>query len=329
MHLCYNADMTNNSLAVFLTVVEEMSFTKAAQKLYITQQSLSGHIKRLEDAYGVRLFERKPRLKLTPEGEAMAFYARQMLRAERNLTDRFADLSRKTDGYLDLGLSHQRSDAFFEGIWQRFHPDYPNIDIRLREENTQGLLGALLRNEIDLMIGINVASSPRLLIEPLTTEQMRVVVSKKLLKTCFPDNTDALIRQAQKTGISPEDLARLPLIVLPAGNRLRISLDDMFRRAGIMPHLVLESNHQPMAYRLALKGEAAAALSPIVLYRYYREKRKLPKGVFGFRVKGATENRVALVSRADTEDHSYIEAARQAIRDEYTTYNRIMDEAKL
>ena len=321
--------MTNTSLSVFLTVVEEMSFTKAAQKLYITQQSLSGHIKRLEEAYGVRLFERKPRLKLTPEGEAMAFYARQMLRAERNLTDRFADLSRKTDGYLDLGLSHQRSDAFFEGIWQRFHPHYPNIDIRLREENTQGLLGALLRGEIDLMIGINVSPSPRLLIEPLTTEQMRLVVSKRLLKQFYPDNLDAFIRQALKYGIAPDDMAHLPLIVLPEGNRLRTSLNEMFRQAGIMPHLVLESNNQPLAYRLALKGEAAAAISPIVLYRYYREKRRLPKDVYGFRAMGATNNRVQLVSRTDAADHSYLEAARQAIRDEYAVYNATMEETGL
>ena len=321
--------MTNTSLSVFLTVVEEMSFTKAAGKLYITQQSLSGHIKRLEDSYGVRLFDRKPRLKLTPEGEAMVFYARQMVRAERNLTDRFADLSRKTDGYLDLGLSHQRSDAFFEGIWQRFHPHYPNIDIRLREENTQGLLGALLHGDIDLMIGINVAPAPRLLIEPLTTEQMRIVVSKRLLKTYFPDNTDAFIEHASHHGISIEDMAHLPLIVLPVGNRLRTSLDDMFRRAGVMPHLVLESNHMPLAYRLALKSEAAAAISPIVLYRYYREKRRLPKDVYGFRVQGAPENRVQLVSREDAIDHSYLEAARQAIRDEYAEFNATMEAVNL
>ena len=321
--------MTNNSLSVFLTVVEEMSFTKAAQKLYITQQSLSGHIKRLEDTYGVRLFDRKPRLKLTPEGEAMAFYARQMVRAERNLTDRFADLSRKTDGYLDLGLSHQRSDAFFEGIWQRFHPHYPNIDIRLREENTQGLLGALLRNDIDLMIGINVAPSPRLLIEPLAVEQMRCVVSKPLMKTVFPETHEAVTKRALKKGIRLSELANLPLAVLPAGNRLRITLDGMFQREGVLPNRALETNHQAMAYRLALKSATAAVISPIVLYRYYREKRRLPKDVYSFRVEGAVENRVELVSRTDAIPHSYLEAARQAIRDEYAEYNAIMAETGL
>lgn len=321
--------MTNTSLSVFLTVVEEMSFTKAAGKLYITQQSLSGHIKRLEDAYGVKLFERKPRLKLTPEGEAMAFYARQMVRAERNLTDRFADLSRKTDGYLDLGISHQRSDAFFEGIWQRFHSHYPNIDIRLREENTQSLLGALLRNEINLMIGINVSHAPRLLIEPLATEQMRIVVSRRLLEECFPDEGEAIAARSLKKGLRLSDLAKLPITVLPAENRLRITLDSMFQREGSMPHLVLESNNQALAYRLALKGEVAAVISPIVLYRYYREKRRLPKDVYSFRVEGALDNLVSLVSRTDAIQHSYLEAARQAIRDEYAVYNATMEETGL
>ena len=61
---------------VFLTVVEEMNFTRAAERLYITQQALSGHIRRLEEHYGVTLFRRRPTLKLTAEGEAMVLCAR-------------------------------------------------------------------------------------------------------------------------------------------------------------------------------------------------------------------------------------------------------------
>ena len=65
--------MELNAFHIFLTVVEEMNFSRAANRLYITQQSLSGHIKRLEEHYHVRLFQRRPRLSLTPEGEAMVF----------------------------------------------------------------------------------------------------------------------------------------------------------------------------------------------------------------------------------------------------------------
>lgn len=321
--------MNNNSLSAFLAVIEEMSFTKAAQKLYITQQSLSGHIKRIEETYGVRLFDRKPRLRLTPEGEAMAFYARQMLRAERNLTDRFADISRSAGGYLDIGMSQQRSGAFFEGFWMRFHPAYPNIDVRLTAENTQRLLRALTQGEINLMVGLNVAQAPRLEIEQLTTETMRCVVSKRLMKRVFPENYEAILSYASKKGMPLDALAKLPLMVMPEGNRLRITMDSMFQRAGVMPHIVLESSQQDLSLRIALKGEAACAISPIVLYSYYREKGRLPKDAYSFRPEGALENRVSLVSRTDTPKHSFLDAAKQAIRDEYDVYNKTMKEAGL
>jgi len=69
----------------FVALAEEMNFTKASESLHITQQSLSGSIKRLEEEYGVELFQRKPYLKLTPAGETMLFYSKQMLRNESQM----------------------------------------------------------------------------------------------------------------------------------------------------------------------------------------------------------------------------------------------------
>ena len=60
--------MTFDNIRCFLTAAEEMSFTRAAQKLYISQQTLSGHIAKIEEEYGCKLFNRTPPLSLTPEG---------------------------------------------------------------------------------------------------------------------------------------------------------------------------------------------------------------------------------------------------------------------
>lgn len=62
------------SIEYFLITAEELNFTRAAERLYISQQALSSHIKRLEEEYHVQLFARKPSLHLTPEGEQMVFY---------------------------------------------------------------------------------------------------------------------------------------------------------------------------------------------------------------------------------------------------------------
>ncbi len=75
--------MNLKSIEYFLITVEEMNFTRAAGRLYISQQALSSHISRLEEEYGIRLFERRPALSLTPEGEEMYFYGSRILEAER------------------------------------------------------------------------------------------------------------------------------------------------------------------------------------------------------------------------------------------------------
>lgn len=63
--------MNLKSIEYFLITVEEMNITKAAERLYITQQALSSHIQRLEDEYGVTLFERRPTFRLTRAGQEM------------------------------------------------------------------------------------------------------------------------------------------------------------------------------------------------------------------------------------------------------------------
>lgn len=59
---------------MFMLAAEEMNFSRAAEIAFVTQQCLSDHIKKLEDSYGVKFFTRRPRLSLTPEGEAMLRY---------------------------------------------------------------------------------------------------------------------------------------------------------------------------------------------------------------------------------------------------------------
>ena len=84
--------MNLRSLEYFLVVTEEMSFTRAAERLFLTQQALSSHIKRLEEEYDAVLFHRKPTLTLTQEGEELKYWAEQILSAEKNLRANLHDI---------------------------------------------------------------------------------------------------------------------------------------------------------------------------------------------------------------------------------------------
>ena len=79
-------------LSCFVMAAEEMNFTRAAKRLYISQQSLSRHIAKLEEHYGVRLFDRSAPLTMTREGNLLLKHARAILDEENQIKEELQDL---------------------------------------------------------------------------------------------------------------------------------------------------------------------------------------------------------------------------------------------
>ena len=85
--------MNLRSIEYFLVVAEELNVTRAAERLVISQQALSSHIRRLEDEYNVELFYRKPVFRLTPAGQQMVFFGKQILQSEASMRAAFSDIT--------------------------------------------------------------------------------------------------------------------------------------------------------------------------------------------------------------------------------------------
>lgn len=168
--------MNLRSIEYFLLTAEEMNFTRAAERLYISQQALSSHIKRLEDEYGVRLFERKPALHLTLEGEQMAFYGKQILDSEKKMRAAFSDISVNCRAALKVGISRLRSNVFFTDIWKYYHPSHPNISIELIDGNSAYLDELLQAGKLDLYLGVNI---------PVNSNQHRIELAREAMYCCF------------------------------------------------------------------------------------------------------------------------------------------------
>ena len=312
--------MTLGTLEVFLTVVEEMSFTKAAQRLLITQQSLSGHIRRLEEEYGVTLFERRPRLRLTAEGENMAFYAGQILRLRNDMVSEFADLSAQRTADLNLGISYMRSSLFSMSAWKRFHAAHPNIQVRLTEANTNTLLEKLQRGDITMMIGVDIRPIPGLRVIPLMQESLLCLVDRDLYdRTCGGDGTDA-----RGEAISLQDLGRIPLLLPPRGNRLRTAMERMFRSGVTRPRVLLESDRQDVLYRLVCEGEGAGVLSPMVLYDAEKGRLDVPENCRIFRIGEAGVSTVSAAVLSDTQLPHYAEEMIGVIRSVFREYEEAL-----
>jgi len=291
--------MNLRSVEYFLITVEEMNFTRAAERLYISQQALSSHIKRLEDEYGVQLFERKPALHLTLEGEQMAFYGKQILDAEKKMRAAFSDISANCRGTLKVGISRLRSNVFFPDMWKYYHPSHPNISIELVDGNSSYLDDLLQAGKLDLYLGVNIPINSNQYRIELAQEAMYCCFTKDLLAQYYPDTWQRLLEDFQQEGADFDRIAGLPFATLRRGNKLRDELETFFAHYR-RPKLVFESDQQGLIYQCAKTGEGAGLLSPVIFYQFREELRQMAEEFFLFPLQNNMQkNTFSLVYRKD------------------------------
>lgn len=140
-------------LKVFLTVAQRMSFTKAAQELFISQPAVSRHIKEIENYYQQTLFERKGnQLKLTASGELLKEYAAKIMALNQEMDVRIKYQSEKHHGILKMGASTTASQYVLPIFLANFRKKFPNIFIDLKTSNTEKIENLVLANKLDIAI---------------------------------------------------------------------------------------------------------------------------------------------------------------------------------
>ena len=127
--------MTLQNLYFFTEIVKDMNLGLTATRLYTSQQALSGHIKRLESHFGVRLFERRPNLALTPEGELLMREAKVILDAESRLFIAYETGVQKDHGALRIACGLGRSKFYLPDALIRFSEIYPGVGVSCVDEN--------------------------------------------------------------------------------------------------------------------------------------------------------------------------------------------------
>ena len=128
--------MNFQNLKYFLLVAEELNITRAAERLYISQQSLSNHIANMERELDVKLFTRSPKLSLTYAGELLVDTATQILDLHTQYLTKVGDISRHYMGVLRLGISHTCGLALLPEILPRFREEFPMVEFSLFEGNS-------------------------------------------------------------------------------------------------------------------------------------------------------------------------------------------------
>ena len=143
----------NRNPEYFLTVAELGSFSKAAEKLYVSQPYLSQHMLRLEKELGVPLLDRsRTPLRLTEAGRVYANYLESGKRLEQKLLSDLAELSQSREQTLRLALSSWRAGVLLPDILPVYAAQYPQVRLDVMEYPTSELYGLVLGDRADLAV---------------------------------------------------------------------------------------------------------------------------------------------------------------------------------
>ena len=201
------------NLEYFLVAAEELSFTKAARRLFISQQSLSSHIANMEKELDIALFHRTSPLTLTYAGQVLKERARQMLQLREETYREIADIKDFSKGQLVIGMSHTRGRRVLPEILPVYKEQFPNIELHLKEGNSSELDADLIRGDVDLIIGMLPFRVENIETVPLCDEEILLAVPDSVLEKTYPGKKTAFpVRgPAAGTGLPfPADPQRQP-----------------------------------------------------------------------------------------------------------------------
>ncbi|AQR96198.1 MULTISPECIES: LysR family transcriptional regulator [Clostridium] len=241
------------NLEYFLVVAEELNFTKAAKKLFISQQSLSCHISKLESDLEVELFNRTVPLTLTPAGKSLVKNATKMLDLKKQSVKELVDIKDFKRGDLYIGISHTRGRAFLPEILPLYNEKFPSISLHLFEGNSKELDAALFRGNVDLIIGMLPFNVENVECVPLCNEEILMIVPDNILAKYFPDSYGIVKRKLEKE-VDISLLKNCPFLMVNAKNSVRIVADEMFKEKQIKPNIILETESIETVLALSVKG---------------------------------------------------------------------------
>jgi DNA-binding transcriptional LysR family regulator len=147
--------MLSLSTQVFIEVAINLSFSKAAKKLFISQPAVSRHIKLLEDQYGCALFERQGNsISLTELGNKIYHYCLEAQAIQRRINFDISIIRNEANatGMLKIGASTTVSLYILPEILSAFHSNMPKVEIQVVNRNTENIVTALLNKQIDVGI---------------------------------------------------------------------------------------------------------------------------------------------------------------------------------
>jgi DNA-binding transcriptional LysR family regulator len=245
--------MADRRLQVFHAVAKHLSFTKAAEALFMTQPAVTFQIRQLEEHFNTRLFDRAHgRIALTPAGQLALDYAERILGLSTELDTRLKEMSGQVAGPLLIGASTTIAEFLLPQVLGEFKARYPAVVPRLFVANSEAVQGRIVERSLDLGFIEGESHLPSLITDVCCDDELQVV--------CAPSHPLAKLKS-----IAPKALMEHAYVSREPGSGTREVVDSYLQKAGVAPdalQVVMELGSPE-----ALKGLVATGLGFTIMSR--------------------------------------------------------------
>ena len=245
--------MADRRLQVFHTVARQLSFTRAAEQLFMTQPAVTFQVKQLEEHFSARLFERSHgRIALTPAGELVLDYAERILGLSAELDKRVSDLTGAVSGPLQLGCSMTIAEFILPRVLGEFKARHPQVQTHMTVANSETIENRVADNTLDIGLIESPAHLPGL--------HSEVCCEDELVMICAPAYPLARLQTVTAAQITGE-----PYVSRESGSGTRQFSDNYFRQCGVAPddlNIVMELGSPE-----AIKGVVETGIGVAIMSR--------------------------------------------------------------
>jgi len=218
-------------LRTFCEIADTLNFTKASERLNLTQSAVSHQIKALEDELGVKLFLRGRRgVKLTDAGRSAVESSRKILDEAELMRQQVAGREQALAGSVRVAAATQALVYLFAPLFEDFMDSHESVELVFRTTaNTEQTIGDILEGVADIGFASMPVYSPTLEVTELFSDQLVLVVGQKH-------------RLSARKNVHIDELEEDRWILFERGASIRRATDDFFKKVQVKPEKALESN---------------------------------------------------------------------------------------
>lgn len=230
-------------MEAFWWIAQTGSFNRAAEKLYLTQPSVTARIQALEKELGQPLFERKPRgVRLTDAGRVLLPHVEKILHDLRKARQAVDELQSATGGTLSIGSALTTSTYTLPEILSEFTAAHPRVEVQVRTGRSNQVEALVLDDAVQLgFVHSPLAPNADIQAVPLYEEAVLLVV--------HPNHP-----LASEKRVTPEQLAKEPFITSDRASGYWSLVEQFWAATGLVPHVTMELDSIEATKRMVMCG---------------------------------------------------------------------------